>query len=110
MKLNIYKGKMIIKTYETDAYELTFGTVEDVVDAAQLDKIQHGSDEEVMAAAARLVTNSMGTVRELMKDIFDGLTDEELRGARISEIISVLTEVVFYAIGQISVLGGKRKN
>ena len=30
LKLNIYKKREIIKTYESDTYDLLFGTVEDL--------------------------------------------------------------------------------
>ena len=112
MKLNIYEKKRIIKTYETDEYELMFGTVEDLIDAAKLDTIESGSDSEIVVAATNLVTNSMGTVKDLLKDIFDGLTDEEIKHTRVSEIINVIVDVIMYAIGQIGAFGsnGKRKN
>lgn len=110
MKLNIYEHREVVKTYETGAYEIMFGTVEDLIDAANLDKIESGSDAELVVAATALVTNSMGTVKDLLKDIFEGITDEELRHTRVSEIVSVIVEVLMYAIGQISVFGGSRKN
>ena len=111
MKLNIYDHKNIVKTYETDAYEVMFGTVEDLIDAAKLDTIEHGSDAEIVIAATNLVTTSMGTVKELLKDIFEGLTDEEIKHTRVSDIVNVIVDVIMYAVGQISIFGGnKRKN
>ena len=110
MKLNIYNRKKIVKTYEADAYEIMFGTVEDLIDSAKLDHIENGTDAELVIAATNMVTNSMGTVKELLKDIFDGLTDDEIKHTRVSEIVNVIVEVIMYAIGQISILGGKGKN
>lgn len=111
MKLNIYEKKKIVKTYEVGAYEIMFGTVEDLIDAAKLDKIENGTDAEIVIAASNLVTNSMGTVKDLLKDMFDGLTDEEIKHTKVSEVISVVVEVIMYAIGQISIFGNsKRKN
>lgn len=108
MKLNIYEHKTVVKTYEADAYEIMFGTVEDLIDAAKLDTIENGTDAELVIAATNLVTTSMGTVKDLLKDIFDGLTDDEIKNTRVSEIVNVIVEVILYAIGQISVLGGKK--
>lgn len=111
MKLDIYDHKTVVKTYETDAYEIMFGTVEDLIDAAKLDTIEHGSDAEIVIAATNLVTTSMGTVKELLKDIFEGLTDEEIKHTRVSDIVNVIVEVIMYAVGQISIFGGSgRKN
>ena len=109
MKLNIYDHKEVIKTYEADEYELMFGTVEDMIDAAKLDKIESGTDAEIVVAATNLVTTSMDTVKDLLKDVFDGLTDDEIRHTRVSEIVNVIVDVIRYAISQISLFGGGKK-
>ena len=67
MKLNIYDHKEIVKTYETNEYEIMFGTVEDLIDAAKLDTIENGTDAELVIAASHLVSTSMGTVKDLLK-------------------------------------------
>lgn len=111
MKLDIYDHKTVVKTYETDTYEIMFGTVEDLINAAKLDTIENGSDAEIVVAATNLVTTSMDTVKDLLKDIFEGLTDDEIKHTRVSDIVNVIVEVILYAVGQISVFGGnKRKN
>ena len=109
MKLNIYDHKEVIKTYEADEYELMFGTVEDMIDAAKLDKIESGTDAEIVIAATNLVTTSMDTVKDLLKDVFDGMTDDEIRHTRVSEIVNVIVDVIRYAISQISLFGGGKK-
>ena len=109
MKLNIYDHKEVIKTYEADEYELMFGTVEDMIDAAKLDKIESGTDAEIVIAATNLVTTSMDTVKDLLKDVFDGLTDDEIRNTRVSEIVNVIVDVIRYAISQISLFGGGKR-
>lgn len=109
MKLNIYDHKEVIKTYEANEYELMFGTVEDMIDAAKLDKIESGTDAEIVMAATNLVTTSMDTVKDLLKDIFDGLTDDEIRHTRVSEIVNVIVDVIRYAISQISLFGGGKR-
>lgn len=109
MKLNIYEHKEVIKTYEANEYELMFGTVEDMIDAAKLDKIESGTDAEIVMAATNLVTTSMDTVKDLLKDVFDGLTDDEIRHTRVSEIVNVIVDVIRYAISQISLFGGGKK-
>lgn len=111
MKLDIYDNKTVVKTYETDTYEIMFGTVEDLINAAKLDTIEKGSDAEIVVAATNLVTTSMDTVKDLLKDIFEGLTDDEIKHTRVSDIVNVIVEVILYAVGQISIFGGnKRKN
>ena len=98
MKLNIYNRKEIVKVYEVDSYDLMFGTLEDVANAIKLDDMKTGTHEEIVKLAINLVTNSMETVKDLLKDLFEGITDEEIRHTRISEIIQVFVDVVTYTI------------
>ena len=45
----------------------------------------------------------MDIVKPLLKDIFEGLTDEELRNTKISEIVDALkANIVTYSINQIT--------
>lgn len=98
MKLNIYEKKEVVKTYEADTYDLLFGTVEDVTNALNLDQMKTGSDVEIIKMAMNLVLSSLSTVKDLMKDIFDGLTDEELRNVKVKEMAEVLLEVAKYTL------------
>lgn len=109
MKLNIYDKKAVKKTYEVDTYELMWGVVEDVADAIKIDEMRSGSNEEVMKLAVNLVITAKDTVNDLMKDIFEGLTDDELRHTRVSEIAKVLVDVVMFTIGQLN-KGNSSKN
>ena len=108
MKLNIYNGKTIEKTYEADTYNLKFGTLEDVANAINLDNLQTGSNAEYLKLAVDLVLHSMDTVKGLMKDIFDGITNEELRNCSVKEMALVLVDVVTYTLQELST--GNRGN
>ena len=101
MKLNIYEKKRIVKTYEADSYDLMFGVLEDVANAVHLDEMKTGSDVEILTMVMKLVTESMGTVKELMHDIFDGISDEELRNTKVSELASVIVDVVKLTLTQL---------
>lgn len=101
MKLNIYDKKKIVKTYSVDAYDLMWGVVEDVANAIKLDELKTGSQDEIVKLVANFVVSGRDTVNYLLKDIFDGITDEELRCVRVSEIVSVLVDVVKFTIAQL---------
>ena len=101
MKLNVYKKREIVKTYEADTYDLMFGVLEDVAEAVHLDELKSGSDAEIIKIVGNLVLHSMGTVRDLLKDIFPGITDEELKNTRVSEIAQVIIDVVKFTIAEL---------
>jgi len=101
LKLNIYKKKKIIKTYTAETYDLMFGTVEDLIDIVDLDKLEKGTDAEIIKLVGNIVIKGMNIFKPLLKDIFEGLTDGELRNTKISEITIALVEIVKYTVLQI---------
>lgn len=107
MKLNIYEKRKVVKTYEADTYDLMFGTVEDIAEAVNIDALKGGSDTELIKMVGKIAITSMDTIRNLLKDIFEGITDEELKNTRISEIAKVLVEVIKFTIGQLNANGSK---
>lgn len=108
MKLNIYEKKKVVKTYETETYNLPWGVIEDVADAVDLDSLKTGSDVEIMQMVAKVVIKSKDTINVLMKDIFDDLTDEDLRKATVTEIAACIVDVVRYTIMELKI--GSSKN
>lgn len=110
MKLNIYKGDEIVKTYEKDSYRLRFGVVEDVAQAVNLDELKEGTEAEILRMVAKLVITSLDTIKGLMKDVFPGLTDEEIRNCSVDEMAMVIFEVIEFTIKQLNIRGNKQKN
>lgn len=109
LKLNIYEKRKVIKTYTAETYDLMFGTVEDLLNVIDIDNIQAGDKTELIKAVAKVLAHSMDIVKPLLKDVFDGLTDEELRNTSIKEIVDVLSNIVTYSINQIT-KGNNGKN
>ena len=83
--------------------------VEDVADVINLDAIETGSNTELIKAAGNIVLKCKDTVKNLMKDIFEGITDEELKKTKVTEMAQVLIEVVKYTADQLT-KGMNRKN
>lgn len=109
LKLNIYEKRKVVKTYTAETYDLMFGTVEDLLNVIDIDNIQAGDKTELIKAVAKVLAHSMDIVKPLLKDVFDGLTDEELRNTSIKEIVDVLSNIVTYSINQIT-KGNNGKN
>lgn len=109
LKLNIYNKKEIIKTYTAETYDILFGTVEDLINVLDLDNLNSQDNLEVVKVAMNVVMSGMDIVKPLLKDIFDGLTDNELRNTSVREVANVLVEVVKFTLHQIS-MGSKGKN
>lgn len=112
MKLNVYENKMVVKTYTAETYDLMFGTVEDIINLIDLDVFKDGIDSrEFTTAVLVLIVKGFDLFKPLLKDIFDGLTDDELRKVKVAEIVPVVINVIKYAFSQMAIdVGAAGKN
>lgn len=108
MKINIYNKKEIVKTYEAETYNLTFGFIEDFLELVKVDKLESMNKEDITMLLIKAIPNSLPVFKELLKDVFDGITDEELRNIKVSEIITVMIDVIKFAFSELSI--GNEKN
>ena len=105
--LPIYEKKEVVNVYEVDSYNILFGTVEDLINVIDLDSI--GAGDDFNRVVTKAIPKVFGMIKPLLKDIFDGLTDEEIKNCRLSDVVNVVVWVVKSSISQIDV-NGSRKN
>jgi len=98
LKLNIYNKKQIEKTYINDTYDLMFGTVEDFLELIKIDELKEVTDKEIIMLVGKAIPKGMGTIKTLLKDIFDEITEEELKNTKVKEIAKVMVDIVKYSI------------
>ena len=94
--LNIYRAENkqeIEKTYTVESVDLMFGTVEDILGVIDIDKLNDN------AAIAGMIVKGWAQLKPFLKDIFPGLTDEEIKRVKINEMIPLFSEI-FRAIGE----------
>ena len=48
IKLPIYEKREVVKTYTAETYDITFGTMEDLVNVLDMDKLTSGKDEDLV--------------------------------------------------------------
>ena len=116
MKLDIYGKKdgkkQIVKTYEVKEYDIMFGAIEDLTKEVKLDDLADINDAAIIRLVGRLMVDSMDTIKDLLMDIFDGITEEEIRNTKVKDVARVLVDAVLYTIIQIdrSFSWGSSKN
>lgn len=101
LKINIYNKKEITKTYTNDTYDLMFGTIEDFMDLINVDELKTGDDKEIIVLVGKAIPKGMGTIKTLLKDVFEGMTDEELKHTKVKEITKVLVNIIKSSITEI---------
>ena len=106
LELNIYNGAKIVKTYTTDTIDCSFGVVEDVLNALNFESIKTGNKFEIAA----MVVNGMDQLKPFLKEIFVGMTDEELRKAKMSNIIDIFKNLYDFANVELGKVTTDEKN
>lgn len=87
--LNVYDRttKEIAKTFTTDSIDLMFGTVEDIIAVIDLDKLNDKTE------TAKMIIRAWGELKPFLKDVFPGLTDEDIKGVKINEMIPTFMDI-----------------
>lgn len=101
ISLNIYSAEdknKVEKTYTNESYDLMLGTVEDLMEIIDIDSMTDN------AAIARMVVQSFGKLKPFIKDIFDGVTDDELKRVKVKELIPMFVDVFKSIIDSLDLL------
>lgn len=116
LKLNVYKGSKVAKTYTAESFRLSTGVCEDILQLIDIDKILSGDLQDSQFQKflgfeiMKVVQRSFGSFKDFLKDIFDGLTDEEIRKTDIVEVGNVVYQIVLYTVNRLYSVGGATKN
>lgn len=90
LTLNIYSASNkneIEKTYTAESYDLMLGTVEDIMQLIDIEKLTDNT------AILKMVVKSYGKLKPFIKDIFAGVTDDELNRVKVKELIPTFVDV-----------------
>ena len=103
LKLHIYEGRKVVKTYTAESVDLSFGVIEDVIDALDFESMKTGDNKEI----AKMLIKCKDQIKPFLMDIFDGLTAEEVRHTRTQNLIDVFRGLYNYAVSELGVVGSK---
>lgn len=102
LKLNIYRdgrdengNRVVEKTYTSDSFDLLYAPVEDLL--GLVDSITTNNNEEMAKALFGLLKQ----IKPILKDVFWGLSDDELRRTNSKEVVGVTINIIEYAIAGI---------
>ena len=103
LKLNIYKGKEIEKTYTAEEIDIMFGTVEDLLDVIDFDKLNNESE------VVKVVIKVLNQLKPFLKQIFDGVTDDEIKRTKVKELVPLFVEIVKHTLAELRELTTKNQ-
>ena len=101
LKLNIYSAddkKQIEKTYTAESYDLMLGTVEDIMQLIDVDMMNDN------AAIAAMLVKSYSKLKPFIKDVFHGVTDDELNRVKVKELIPTFIDIFKAILDDLDIL------
>jgi hypothetical protein len=110
LKLNIYEHGKIIKTYTSNTCVLPLGVCEDVLNIVDVEALMTNVNEFYKNKSndnsnISLGFHTFGVVQKLLPklkplflDVFEGLTEEELKKASTTEIVDLVIKIVKYTV------------
>ena len=104
--LKIYEGKEVVKTYTVETIDFSFGVVEDVLDALKLEELKTGNKTEL----ATMIIKCSKQLKPFLKDLFPGVTDEEIRRSHMQNLIEVFKGLYEYATKELLAATETEKN
>lgn len=104
LELNIYSNernedgtRKIEKTYESTTADMLYAPVEDMLNVLDLQNIKEMEKEQLLIVIATMLKQ----IKPILKDVFYGLTDEELRYTKTKEVMRVVFDILKYSIDEI---------
>lgn len=98
IKLNVWKNpKEIEKTYETEEVDIFWGTLEDVMEKIDLEKLDNQDKAGRMIDLGKVAIRLVPAVKPILCDVFPGLTEDELKRCKVTEMAKTLVDIIKYA-------------
>lgn len=101
MTLNIYSAEHkneVEKTYTAESYDLMLGTVEDIMEIIDIDKMTDN------AAIVRAIVGAYGKLKPFLKDVFCGVTDDELKRVKVKELVPTFVQIFTSIIEDLNIV------
>ena len=80
--LKVYNGREVVKEYTAETIDFSFGVIEDILGTIDVDNLDISDNK----AIGFIVIKCMKQLKPLLKDIFVGITDEEIRNMGFEEV------------------------
>lgn len=104
LKLNLYSDKFcrkLVREVSASDFDLSLAICEDLLDIINIDMFEGGldalTDGKDMSVYLPIVKNALPFIKELLAELFE-VSVEELRFVKLSEVITVVKNIVTFAI------------
>lgn len=92
------------KTYTATTFDLSFGVVDDTIKALSPETV----DFTDKAALGKAILGAWKQVEPILLELFDGVTHEELRTVKISNVAEIAQGIYKHLTDELSGLGSEK--
>lgn len=107
LKLNVYENGSVKKTYTSSEIDLDTGTCEDLLNLVDIDKLNGKNENELGVEVIKIVSKALPTFKPILKQVFVGITDEELRATKVKELAKVIINIISYTLKELFTFNSK---
>lgn len=110
LKLNVYEGGKVIKTYKAEDFTLTTGICEDILNLVDIDRLTSGemTEQKLGFEIIKIVAKLFPMFRPFFQDIFPGLTEDEFRKTSIKEVGQIVIKIINFTISELYSVGAQK--
>lgn len=103
LRLNVYDGTEVVKTYVSQDFELLTGTCEDILKIIDTQKVIElmNSGDELGKFLLKKVVIQYEDFKPILMRAFSGITEEEYRNTRMAEVGNIIVCIIVYSVQQL---------
>lgn len=92
--LKIYdeKGQNIVKTYESQSYDLMFGTVMSLMDLLKIEDLENQMD------LLKIIHGAWSEIKEVLSGVFPHVTEDDWKHVKVKELLPIIVNIAKYAV------------
>ena len=94
------------KVYKSNTFDISFGVVDDTIKALSPETV----DFNDKLALGKAILGAWKQVEPILLELFEGVTHEELRDVKMSNIVEIAQGVYSHLTDELSGLGDDSKN
>ena len=113
LKLNLYSDKFcrkFVREVSANDFDLSLAICEDILDIINIDMFEGGldalTDGKDISVFLPIVKNALPFIKELLAELFE-VSVEELSYVKLSEVVTVVKQIVAFAIDAMPKDNGK---
>jgi hypothetical protein len=104
--LKIYdeSGKNVVKSYESETYDLMFGTVMQLMELLKIEELDNQLE------MLKTIYDAWGEIKTVLAGVFPKATAEDWKHVRVKELLPLIINIAKYSVSEMFTIPTNEKN